>query len=292
MLKASNVIVVALVALVAAVHPVHAAVDDNDNVLTENNLFIGILDFIASPVTNTVAGVVEGSCDFVNDLLFNHNSSDLKCDCDGSFTVSNGLDLDVNCGFEEDEGLCLFGFCGFPTLEATITPTGFEMLKLCVEFEDKPWLFIPALDPFCFTGYGIGWFSDTPFAFDSCEVELNNTACECTVCENEQSFKYDCSMNTMYPNTVEMDFLPDTTDGPKMDICLGVGTFEEIWSMVFPPPPTPLPSTQPSASVMPSTMPSVAPSASPSAVPTSSHSPTVEGDSGDSDDGCFLWVFC
>lgn len=294
MSKSSKVVVAALVVLVAVVHPVHAADDGNDNVLTEDGLLMGILDFIASPITNTVADAVEGSCKVVNNVLFDRgNSSAFDCDCDGEFTVSDGLDLNVDCGWlEEGDGLCLFGFCGLPALKATISPTGFEEIKVCVEFENDPAIPIPAFDPFCFTGYGVGWFAKTPFAYDSCEVDFNNEPCTCTVCENKRSFKYDCSMNTVQTNNVALPFLPDATEGPKMDLCLGVGTFEEIWEMVFPPPPTPPPTAKPTISPMPSSMPSIAPSSSPSAAPSEmpSLSPLTEEEQEEDEDGGF-WGF-
>jgi hypothetical protein len=219
-----------------------------------------IVNFISSPVTGTVADILEDGCQSTIDGLF--NNSGIDCSCDGSFTVTAGLDLTLACGIPE--GLCLFDFCGFPSLELVVTPTGIHKFGTCLTFEKNETLQIDAPEPFCLTAYGSDIFSDTPFAITGCEVELDGDACECIVCENQLSLKYDCSMNTVKTPQFE-----NTTDvpGPKMDLCLGVGTVEEVWGFFFPPPPTPAPTITPTASPMPSDMPSMYPSTEPSYSP-------------------------
>ena len=236
-----------LLALITTIRPAYA------------DWLADIVNFVSSPVTGTVADILEDGCQTIIDGVFNNSGVD--CSCEGSFTITGGLDLTLQCGLPE--GLCLFDslFCGFPSLELVVTPTGIHKFGTCLMFEKNETLHIDPPEPFCLTAYGSDIFSATPFAISACEVELDGDACECTICENQMSLKYDCSNNTV--ETPELEYITDLP-GPKMDLCLGVGTVEEVWRFFFPPPPTPAPTNTPTVSHMPSDMPSMYPSVEPS----------------------------
>ena len=239
---------VVLMSLLTTIRPSHA------------DWLADLLNFVTSPVTGAIADIAEDGCQDVIDALFNNSAVD--CSCDGTFIATEKFELTLQCSLRD--GVCLFDdlFCGFPTFEAVITPTGIHKITPCLTFEKDESLRMDPPEPFCLTGYGSNLFSDTPFAIKSCAVELDGDSCECTVCENQMSLKYDCSMNTV--ETPAQEYITDLP-GPKMDLCLGVGTVEEVLAFFFPPPPTPTISPMPSDT--PSSHPSITPSLSPSGSP-------------------------
>jgi len=228
----------------------------------------GIVNTLASPLTAPIGEVVDGICDDAVEFLFNNSA--VECECDGSLSVTNGLEVNLHCGFQD--GVCLFDgvFCGFPTVEAIISLSGFKKFETCLSFENDPLLPIDTPEPFCFTGHGSGWLFD----LDRCEMIMDTDSCECTVCDDDDGggFTYDCSMNTFEtPNLEILDDLP----GPKMPLCVSVGNIGGIWGYILSDK-TPSDSPSSAPSDQPSSVPSTSPSSVPSASPSASFSPAYQ----------------
>lgn len=168
-------------------------------------------------------------CSEIMDLISPRDKT--TCNCDGSFSVDDGLEVDVAC--QSAKSVCIGPgdvFCGTPNVNATVSPRGVEDSKACLSFEKDPLNAIDIPD-LCVSAEGSGFGRGSTATFDSCAVTIGTTDCECEVCESGRDFTFDCSAISIPTPTVLLPSLP----GPKSDKCIGLGLLPDIGGEGFSP---------------------------------------------------------
>jgi hypothetical protein len=171
----------------------------------------------AAPLTKMVELGSAQVCSQVLDLM--SPLDETTCDCEGDFSIVDGLSVDVAC--QSTKTVCIAdNYCGAHFIYATITPKGVEDSKACLKLN----LTDSEVPDLCVTAKGAGFGKNTTLKMESCGVTFGETACTCTVCESGRDFTFDCS-------AIEIDtpsvLLPSFT-GPKTEKCIGLGLLPDI----------------------------------------------------------------